>query len=108
MGEEWKFEMEKDKLVGVAGDKPPASILGDADRQLRMMMLGLPAGDVELRLAAQSVGNMVAVLECRTSLAEGVCGAECCRYEDVLWMRPLLLLTVLVLLVSTVSWWIFE
>lgn len=72
--------MEKDKLVGVTGDKPPASIFGDADLQFRMITLELPFED-ELRLAAQSAGKMVVVLECRASPESGVCGAECCRYE---------------------------
>lgn len=89
-------------MVGVTGDKPPASIFGDADLQFRIITFELPFEDEELRLPAQSAGKMVVVLECTVSPPSGVCGAECCRYE-VLWMRPLLLFTVLVLAESTVS-----
>lgn len=104
---ELKFDIENDILVGVIGDNPPASMFGDADRQFRTMTFALPlVGDARLPPPAHSP-CMVAVLEWITSLFIGVWGAECCRYE-ALWISPLLLLTVRVLMLSTVNWWMFE
>lgn len=93
--------MENDKLVGVAGDRPPVSMFGDADRQFRTM-------DEELlpvfwaTWLLFSCCRIVVVLECIASLVSGVCGAECCKYE-ALRISPLLLLIERALAVSTVN-----